>query len=156
MLFSLQNVCGPATVLQACNPRTDKKSVQNERNRKAGNPALPYGSLCDPQKALLGTFLQSEKSTIRSPASGSRNEAAPLPRGRKDYAFSVRKRRAVPFVLWQKEPKTQKREGESPFPFPSLPLWQQRISKPLGIRWNCRNCKTDRKQKEREQKSRDK
>ena len=72
MLFSLQNVCGPATVLQACNPRTDKKSVQNERNRKAGNPALPYGSLCDPQKTFLG-FLALEKSTIRSPASGSRD-----------------------------------------------------------------------------------
>ena len=99
MLFSLQNVCGPATVLQACNPRTDKKSVQNERNRKAGNPALPYGSLCDPQKALLGTFLQSEKSTIRSPASGSRNEAAPLPRGRKTIPLPREREKDVPFVM---------------------------------------------------------
>ena len=52
---------GKATFCRNCNSTvvvqsgTDKKSVQNERNRKAGDPALPHGSQRDPRKSAFGT-----------------------------------------------------------------------------------------------------
>ena len=59
----------------------------------------PYGSRCDPQKALLGTFLALEKSTAVPLLTESRKEPVSLPRERKDYSSSKGKREDVPFVM---------------------------------------------------------
>ena len=85
----------------------DRQAGCTKRTRSQSRESgfAPHGSLCDPQSVLL-VYLQSnvpfssaEEKYHRPPAMVSRKETAPLPRGRKDYAFSVRKRRAVPFVL---------------------------------------------------------
>ena len=49
--------------------------------------------------ATQSTILALEKSTTRPPAMESRNEAAPLPRGRKTIPFPREREKHVPFVL---------------------------------------------------------
>ena len=66
---------------------------------KPGIRLCPHGSLCDPQKALLGTFLALEKSTAVPLLTESRKEPVSLPRERKDYSSSKGKREDVPFVM---------------------------------------------------------
>ena len=74
---------------------------------KPGIRLCPHGSLCDPQKVLLGTctlrskvpFCFGKKYHPVPLLTGTRNEPMDLPRGRKDYSFSKRKRRDVPFVM---------------------------------------------------------
>ena len=86
---------------------TDKKSVQNERNRKAGDPALPLTDRCAIRKkrfwyvyfATQSTILALEKSTAVPLLTESRKEPVSLPRERKDYSSSKGKREDVPFVL---------------------------------------------------------
>ena len=72
----------------------DRQSTGNERDSKAGDPALPHGSRCDLWGALL-VYLQSnvpfssaEEKYHCPPAMESRKEPASLPREReKDVPF---------------------------------------------------------------------
>ena len=57
----------------------DRQSAGNERDSKAGDPALPHGSLCDPQKRFWILLPRLAKVSSVSPSRGRR---VPLLHGR--------------------------------------------------------------------------
>ena len=109
------------TIVEPCSAidlqsRYRRQSTPNGRDRKAGDPALPHGSQDGP-KAHFGCTLEA---TYHFPALRRSTNRLLLLRkaGKKRFLFQG-KRRNVPFVMAQKEPKAQKREG-APLPF-SIP-----------------------------------
>ena len=77
-----------------------------------------------------------------------------LKAGSTDVPFPREREKDVLFVMWQKEPKTQKREGGFPFPFQTQPLWQVRAKQTfwyaLGLQKLQDVCKTKRNRPEKQ------
>ena len=99
---------------------TDKKSVQNERDRKVGNPALSYGSLCDPRAHFWCTC----KATYPFPALRKSTLCFPLLReaGKNLLLFQGKEKRTFLLYCDKRNQKHRKGKGNSPSLFDPFPF----------------------------------
>ena len=95
----------------------DFQPAGNKRNRKAGDPALLQGSLCDPRKSAFGYFSRFGEKYHPSPCYGKQERSCSSSKRKEDYSFSKGKGEGRSFCTVTKGTKNTEKGRRLPLPF---------------------------------------